>query len=252
MTSEFAAGALLPMLYSLDQRHWWSSGMRAIVLALLDAAPMPAGAILEIGCGAGQMARALARRYPNRAVIGIDLHPLALPRSRHGLSPASTPWFVQADLHGLPVKEAACGLVVALDVLDQEGVAPEEALVEARRVLTANGLLLVRVSAYDWLISPHDRAFGTARRFTAAELRSLLAQAGLATLRLTHANTLLLPPAIAMRLAERSGWASVEWELTVPPGLNRALRAVLHAEARWLRRWNLPVGLSLYALAKKR
>jgi hypothetical protein len=36
-----------------------------------------------------------------------------------------------------------------------------------------------------------------------------------------------------------------------PPALNRMLTAVLAAEGVWLRRFNLPAGLSVLALARK-
>jgi ubiquinone/menaquinone biosynthesis C-methylase UbiE len=50
---------------------------------LLDAARVPAGArVLDLGCGTGELALALARREPHAKISGLDPDPLALERAR--------------------------------------------------------------------------------------------------------------------------------------------------------------------------
>jgi SAM-dependent methyltransferase len=246
-----ASGNLLPVLYHLDHSHWWSAGGCAIVMALLADRRLAPGLILEVGCGAGHLVRTLAENYPDHSAIGIDLHPLALAAAGPSASATHPAWFAQGDLHHLPSADTTCSLVIALDVLDQSGVSPSTALAEARRVLRQQGLLLARFSAHGWLEGPHDQAFGTAHRYTAHEVRKLLTEAGFTLLRLTHATALLFPVAVIVRLAERRGWLPVASELNTACALNSLLRATLQAEACWLRRHNLPAGLSLYALAQK-
>ena len=226
--------------------------MRAVNHALLDGLVLPPGWIVEVGCGAGAFAADLAGRYPGHGVVGVELNPLAL--GALAAEPLDHPRlaFLQGDGHHLPMPDGACRLVVALDVLDQQGLDPVRALAEWRRVLTPGGWLLLRVSAYAWLHGPHDDAFGTARRYRAADLRRLLEEAGLTVVRLSHANALLLPEIAVARFLQQWGLLSVQAELHMPERLSQALAACLRGEARWLRSHNLAIGSSIYAIAQRR
>ncbi len=157
--------ALLPTLFAVEDTHWWAAGMRRVSHALLDGVSLPPGWIAEIGCGAGAFAAELAQRYPDREVLAVDLHPAALVAAAGRTGQQAGLHVGAADGQRLPLPDACCGLVVALDVLDQARIDPAQALAEIRRVLRPGGWLLLRVSAYPWLLGPHDRAFGTARRY---------------------------------------------------------------------------------------
>jgi hypothetical protein len=137
-------------------------------------------------------------------------------------------------------------------VLDQMGVDIVTALGELRRLLYADGRLLLRVSAHSWLTGPHDRAFNTAHRYGAGELGDVLAYAGFAVERMTFANALLAPPLVAARLLQRWGFLPLAAEAYDDATFNRLFQAALKQEAAWLYDRNLPFGISLYALARKR
>lgn len=245
-----AAGYLLPALYQAAPDHWWTAGMRRISHALLDSIALPAGPLLEIGCGAGAFLTELTERFPERLIAGSDLHPLGLERAT--LLAHARLGLMRADLHHLPLPPASCAAIIGLDVYDQQGVDLSNALLESRRVLSSGGILMLRVSAFSWLQGPHDLAFGTGQRFSAQALRQALSEAGLQILRMTYANSLLFGPGAAVRLLQKLGLMTdivQGFETTAP--LNQLFGAILTAEARWLRQHNLPAGLSLYAIAGK-
>lgn len=243
-------GTLLPALYQIESAHWWSAGMRQVTHALLTSIKVPPGPILEIGCGGGTLLAEIAQRRPRGPVLGIDLQPIALVLARERVGNRVT--LVQANLHHLPLPAASCATIIALDLFDQQGVGPARGLAESQRVLKPNGLLLVRVSAYSWLSGPHDRAFGTGRRFVAPSLRRILLSAGFKIERLTYANSLLLLPGLMLRFVQQVGIPpSPAQELDMPRLFNRILTSVLALEARWLRYFGLPAGLSIYALARR-
>lgn len=224
--------------------------MRRVSHALLDGIALPDGPLLELGCGAGAFLAELNARFPERLVVGSELHPAALARA--GLLAELAPSKVAADLHHLPFATGQCAAVIALDVYDQQNVDLQSALQESWRVLGIGGILLLRVSAFSWLHGPHDAAFGTGQRYTAGQLECYLTGAGLHVQRLTYANSLLFAPGAALRLLQKLGlMADVARELNVSPPLNRLLRGFLAAEARWLRQRDLPAGLSVYAVARK-
>ena len=244
--------ALLPVLYQAEGQSWWSRGMRAISHALLDGLPLPAGPILELGCGGGAFIAEVAERSPKRLALGLDLHPVALATVAGKTQAFGNLQAIGANVHRLPLRDDSCALVVGLDVLDQAEVDLPAALAEAQRILKPGGWLLLRVSAYDWLASPHDQDFGTGRRYSSNDLRQILLDgSGWRIRRLTYANTVLLPLVAVARLAERRGWLTTGAGLETHVILGRKLQGVLEAEARWLHRRSLPAGVSLYALAQK-
>lgn len=243
-------GHLLPQLYRADATHWWTSGMRRVSHALLDGVALPGGPVLELGCGAGAFLAELRSRFPERLVLGSDVHPLALAQASLQARPVLS--MLAADVHHLPLPTGSCAAVVALDVLDQHGVHLPGALQEIGRALSVGGVLLMRVSAFAWLYGPHDVAFGTGQRYTAGQLERALAGAGLRVERLTYANSLLFAPGAVVRLLQKSRLAAgVDGPMGGASPFSRLLSDVLAVEARWLRRRNFPAGLSLYAIARK-
>lgn len=243
-------GHLLPQLYQADATHWWTSGMRRVSHALLDGVALPGGPVLELGCGAGAFLAELRRRFPERLVLGSDVHPLALAQASRRDRPVLS--MLAADVHHLPLPTGCCAAVVALDVLDQHGVHLPAALQEIGRVLSREGVLLMRVSAFAWLYGPHDVAFGTGQRYTARQLERALTGAGLQVERVTYANSLLFAPGAVVRLVQKSGLAAgVDGPMGGASPFSRLLSDVLAVEARWLRRRDFPAGLSLYAIARK-
>jgi len=217
------------------RNHWWSSGMRQITWELLGNVR---GRLLDAGCGPGWL---LGELQSGAWGVGVDLKPRPMLPVR----------IVAGNLVRLPFASATFDAVVALDVLEQRGVDPGNALTELCRALISDGRLLVRVPAYSWLHGPHDQFWGGARRFRAAELTGLMSEAGFAMLRLTYANSLLFPQAAASRLLARAGLPGREELSPASAPYNRVLRGVLSLEAGWLRRHNLPVGLSLFCLGRR-
>lgn len=53
------------------------------------------GDLLDLGCGAGNVTRLLASRFPDRSIVGVDSSPEMLERARSALPSAR---FIQADI----------------------------------------------------------------------------------------------------------------------------------------------------------
>ena len=246
VTDNIDPGVLLPALYRSEQRYGWSIGMRAVTHRLLDGAVPIDGPILEIGCGGGTLLHELGERFDRHTVFGIDVHPAALARSG-----VATRTVAQADCGRLPFRRELFAMVLALDVFDQATVDPVAMLGECRRVLAACGLLVIRVSAYPWLRSPHDDAFGTTTRYSIGRLVHLLSDSGFEIVRLTYANALLSLPAIFQRLLQRASVLPFSHGFYDNRLLNYLVLRALRHEANWLRTRDIPFGLSLYALAHR-
>lgn len=242
------AAPLLPSLFDAAASSGWSIGMRRVTQALTADLELPPGPVLEIGCGGGQLLADLQARWPQRTVLGADLHPLALVYARRRAHSAG---LTQTALPDLPYAENTFALILALDVFDQEGVELAAALAAGRRALRPGGLLVLRVSAHPRLFGAHDRAFHTGRRYTRRELSHTLAAQGYALRRVTYANFVLGAPVAGLRLLQRRQWVPWRPGLYSSPLANRMVAGALLLEALWLCRANLPVGLSLWVVAEK-
>jgi SAM-dependent methyltransferase len=230
----------------VEDRHWWYLGMRAIAGDLLAALPLPpAPLILDAGCGTGGNAALLER---HGRLVGVDLSDLALD-----LAAARAPRpLARASVAALPFPDETFDLVTSFEVLYHRAVGDDvAALGELRRVLRPSGHLLLRLPALEWLRGAHDAAVHTERRYTAAGLRSRLTRAGLEPVRITYLNGLLLPLAAAKRALERLTGAEGDDLGPSPPLLEALFRCALAAERRLLRRGDLPLGVSVLAVARR-
>ena len=235
---------LMQAMLDVDEHHWWYRGRRKIIRAELDRLPLPATArVLDAGCGSG---RTLDELADYGEVHGIELDPQAAEAARA----RGTGEVLIGRLEELPWDAATFDLITCLDVVEHT---PDDrvTLAELRRVCKPGGWLLVTVPAYQALWSHHDHANHHYRRYERATLRSAAVGAGWRIDRVTSFNSVLLPPAAAVRLAQRRrDRDDYTPEITLgPEWLNTALEWPLRAEARWLARGGtLPAGLSLLAV----
>jgi len=227
----------------VEAGHWWFVALRALVVEhLLGTAPPPAR-VLDAGCSTGHLLGAVPAAYER---TGIDVSEGALELARRRRPEVE---FVLASVEDLPFEPGSFEAVLATDSLSAVGVDDDRlALSEIRRVLSPGGVLIAQVAAYEWLRSGHDEVAGTARRYTAPGLRRLLAESGFRVEHLTYRVTLLFPLAVAHRLLSRRATESDVSE--APAAVNAAFRRAMSAENRLARRWRLPFGLSVLAVAR--
>jgi SAM-dependent methyltransferase len=229
-----------------EDHHWWFAGMRATARQLLDDGSAW-GAVLDAGCGTGGWLASLADVCAPGVALDLQSYALATAR-RRGLTQ-----LVQGSVTSLPFRDGCFDLVTSLDVVYHQDVGSDQmALDEFYRVLRPGGRLLLQVPAYDWLRSRHDLEVFTRERYSAPVVRRMLETSGFTVARLTHANGVLLPAAVAWRLTERWLPPGPARDLLIPsPPLNRLGLTALALERRWLARVDLPIGLSLMALARR-
>lgn len=248
-------------LYNLEEDFWWFAGMREITRTMLQPDlqiwndERRRARILDAGCGTGGMLNWFKENTAAR-LYGIDIVPDAL-RFAATRQPFQ---LAQASATHLPFALNVFDAVMSFDVLVQlpHAEAPAQALREMHRVLRPDGLAFVRVAAYEWMRSGHDRALSTAHRFNLPTLERMMEQSGFRIVRASYANMWLLPAAIIHRLILKrlnivNSGSDVKPLAPRLQWLNPMLQSVLHAEARLLRQRNmrLPFGLSAIAIGRK-
>jgi len=242
-------------MFREEEKHWWYAGMRHIVLSILRPSMLPGNPrVLDAGCGTGYTMGWL-RQYYAAGVTGVDCssYGLALSQRRGEKS------LVRGDVAALPFHSGLFDLITSFDVLSHVSgdIQRAHALREFSRVLKPGAILLIRVAAYEWLRSSHDKEICTHHRYNEKELREAVSAAGFAIARSTYANTILFPAAVLWRILKKAGLApagsdvrsttrGTEW-------MNRLLLTVLSREATLLQRtrFRFPSGLSLFIMANK-
>ncbi len=227
-------------LRDVEERHWWSVGMREIGASLLDGRLH--GALLDAGCGTGGLLAWARARGGFERLCGVDVGSEAVELARLTVPDAE---IHVAPLHALPFAESAFHVAVLADVLQH--VAEQEVgdgLRELRRVLRPDGVLLVRTNGS----RRGRRVRADWRLYDERTLADELTRAGFVVERVTHANMVLSS-------FGREPAPPTESSCGIPAPAGRLRSAVgstlLAAEAWYLRApgRSLPRGHTLLAVA---
>jgi len=234
-----------------ERRHWWFVGRRRIIASLLEATFEGRRdlRILDIGCGTGGMIPVLS---PFGRVTGIDPSDAAIRYSRERYGSQAD--FLRVDFPRETPPGGGHDLVTLFDVLEhlEEDA---QALREAAGLLSEGGRMVVTVPAHRFLWSPHDDINRHRRRYGYRELRDRILGAGLEIRRITYFNTFLFPVVWAARLVRRGlalkGDRRSDFRVR-RKWINNSLAGLFGAERFPLRRFDLPFGVSLLAVAARR
>ena len=235
----------------MEREHWWFQARREILGSVLERITRGRRRprILDLGCGTGESVRHLSQFG---RVVAVDLSDLALGFCRH----KKLTGLVQADAVRLPFADGSFDLVCGLDILehlDDE----QAALAEIRRVCRPGGQILLTVPALPMLWSRHDVANHHKRRYRRSQFARALRDAELDCEWLTYFNTILFPPAFAVRLANRllcrptsPDHAKMDLACTTGGLFKPMLRRLFAFEASLIGRVPLPIGVSLLCVAR--
>ncbi len=244
-------------LYTKEQDYWWHVGKRAIVYGLLArfgrGEKVAGRRALDLGCGTGLNLDHLAKLAQP---VGTDFNEEALQfcRERGHTS------LCKADAAELPFTDGSFDIVTALDVIEHLD-SDVAALRELNRVLRPGGIAVISVPAYPLLWTYWDDILGHRRRYTTGVMRAAVERAGLEVLKVSYTNTLTLFPATGVRILKALLHRAAETRreprvpesdfVPIPRWLNKALIVYYRLEARALRRFNLPFGLSVVCVARQ-
>lgn len=238
-------------MHAMEKEYWWFQGRRRVILDTLgkyckgteDCQPV----ILDIGCGTGMLLEDLQQMGP---ATGLDFSMVALEYCKNrGIDKLG-----RADVRHIPVKDNSIDIITALDLI--EHIEDDHGLMaEFQRVLKPGGLAIMSVPAHKKLWSGHDVALHHFRRYEKPEFRQLIEGAGLKPRKYTYGMATAYLPAILVRkyknLRGRNNDGGTTDEFPIPGWLNGILKKSVEVESAWLKRWNLPIGLSLLCVAEK-
>jgi SAM-dependent methyltransferase len=236
-------------MYRVEGSHWWFVGRRRILASfvkrIVESVNTPHPRILDVGCGTGANLEMLAD-FGEAEGVDVSTEALDFCRTR-GLQNVR-----QGEAEHLPYEDRSFDLVTGLDVVEHldDDVA---GLREMRRVLRLGGRALLFVPAFMFLWGVQDDISNHRRRYTIADLKKVVRQAGLEVELATYANITFFAPILIGRLIMRLTGLRPTSENNLTVGfLNGVLGRILGAEAAILRHFNFPFGVSIVCVARRR
>ncbi|MBU0569233.1 class I SAM-dependent methyltransferase [Patescibacteria group bacterium] len=234
-------------LYEQEENHWWHIAKRALVKSFAEyhLSKKSKNKILDVGCGTGKNIESLQNFGE---VWGIDYSPEAIKFcKKRGLKKIK---LGKAEKTAFP--KNSFHLITLLDVL--EHVDDKKTLIEVKRILKSNGLVIITVPAYPKLWSKWDEILNHKRRYTKASLKTLLKHNDFKVLNLSYMHSYLLPWHFIIRPIKsilQSDEYSSDFNLD-NHFWNLIGRFVTRIERPFIKRGLIPFGLSLMAIAKKK
>jgi ubiquinone/menaquinone biosynthesis C-methylase UbiE len=234
-------------MVAAGERHWWYRSTSALLEQLVTP-HLPGIAdtctFLDAAGGSGATGSWLADRA---TTVLDDFEPLALQAATrdHGGYRG-----VRADLNHMPHPDDAFDAVLCVTALyHRMNPDPQRVVNEFARVTKPGGVVCLMEPGGKKLWRGHDEVTHAARRFSLAEMRSMVRVAGLDLVRATGAYSFLVPPAAVMGVLERGKNKSDVGRNE--GGLGGLLGQVARAERALLRKLDLPFGLSVIAIGRK-
>lgn len=231
----------------LEDRYLWYQGLHTLTRNAVRDHAAGFTTLLDAGCGTGGLLRRMREAYPRARLAGFDLSEHAVGLSRgNGAFPV-----IRSSLIHVGLRSESFDVVTCQDVLYFEGIDDRAALTELNRLLRKGGVLVLNLPAFEFLRSSHDRFVKTRRRFTRKEVVELLRATGFEIIRATYWNATLFPLVALLRILRRRGGVEESDLRPIPDPWNRVLSGIVRAEAAWIRRGSLPVGSSVFCVARK-
>lgn len=239
-------------MHQVEDCNWWYVGLRELTHAFISKY-IDGGKnrlLLDAGCGTGGML-AECSEYNS---IGLDISGESIKfcklRNLNNL--------LMSSISDIPFKDNIFDMVISLDVLSNIDIENNfKTLKEIRRIMAQDAILLLNLPAYNFLMGRHDMAYHAKQRYTLRYLKAKVERAGFTIERITYRNTLLFPLTAAIRIIEKISPCDddkIESDMKpLPTILNNFLKYILMIENRAIiRGLNLPFGLSVYCVARKK
>ena len=171
------AGAVRSIEYEklaqVEHDMWWFRGLHEnLIIAFSQRRQKPPrGIVLDVGCGTGGFLHKIGRSLPEYTVLGLELDKTACK-----IATGRGQLVCLGSATCLPFSDGCLAAIFSADMLNHAGVDEQQAIQNFYRCLHSEGILVLNLPAYPWLLSGHDHAVHNASLYL--QTYSSVAKAG--------------------------------------------------------------------------
>lgn len=233
-------------IFKNEENHFFYTIIHKLVLIFISKYSIKSRSlkILDAGCGTGLLAKKM-EIYGN--VYAVDLNQEALIFSKK----RNLKYLKKASISRLPFIDNFFDVITCIDVLYHKNVDDQKALQEFKRVLKPQGILIIKVPAFDWLRGNHDIIVETKKRYKKQEIEILLRDANFNIIRISYFFAIIFPFIFTKRLMDKFNKNITSEVGSLPFLLNKLFFFLTNFELAILSKYNLPFGVSVISVAKK-
>ena len=239
---------VINQLSSLEESNWWIEGRKRIthdiIEHLMDHSIQLK--ILDVGCGPGGTTKSFLKWGQ---VYGVDLSTHALKKAlKKNISIV-----INSNLTSIPIKSKQFDVITALDVIEHIKE-DSKVLLEFKRILKDDGILIVTVPAFQFLWSEHDVAVSHERRYTSASLKRVFDETGYRVIRISYFVSFVFPLVLIYRFLKKFNLRRNNPKANVvsfPKIVDKILQKTIYFENFIIKKMKIPFGVSLICVVKK-
>ena len=234
----------------VQDKHWWFKGRRRVFERMVGLYLPPSGKFkgaLDVGCGPG-VNLGMLQMFAHE-IGGLDNSDRAVLLAKQNYPSAAV---FKSELLSFQ-SNSKYDLITLLDVL--EHIEDDcSALRKIEDLLLPGGIAVIMVPAFNFFWTRHDERLGHYRRYTISGLRDkICASTSLSIERISYFNFFLFLPMLLFRLVKKMGRRDGQSDFFMPlASINYVLMKIFFAEARLMRFINLPFGVSIICVLRKK
>lgn len=223
-------------MHELEHTNWWYVSRTNLIHGLLTKYSPHFESILDVGCGTGT----ILESFPGKRRVGIETNPTAIKyASSKGL-------VTHPDVQSV---EGTFDVVLLMDVLEH---VPDDVsfLKNVLKKVSAGGIAIITVPAFQWLWSAHDEQVHHVRRYSYGTLADLITNANATNMYTSYWNASFFLPSLVKKKFLSSKEQSDLSEVAEP--INGILTTLLKLENKFSMRIPIPIGTSVYSVIKNK
>lgn len=218
-------------LERIEEGDFWSKVKLQLILRLIEGKD-----VLDVGCGAGRLSKALSDKGYSVTAVDCDEKAVEITK-RKGIKVFKADFVVWE-----PPGKFDC--VVLADVL--EHIEDDKStLRKIHNMLNPQGSIVLNVPSYQFLFGKHDVGLGHKRRYSAKTLKVNLETAGFQVVYCRHWDLLALPITVLTKISSRD---YPHEKLSSIPLLSRVVEKLLVLESKT----DYFFGISILCKAKRK
>lgn len=233
-------------LYNLEEKHWWHISKRRNIQNLIikyNHSRNPK--ILDVGCGTGKNIEELLKLGQ---IWGLDNSKKAIEYcKKRGLKNLKL-----GNAQKTHFNPGSFDVITLLDILEHTD--DNKTLIEMKRILKKDGLLIITVPAFYWLWSRWDEIAHHKRRYNKSTLLEVLKKNNFNVIKITYLYSFLLVPVYLIRKIKQKFFSKQEYpsDFRLNNSLfNRMLNLLSFLEFKVAEKIPLPFGTTILVVAKK-